>query len=210
MNVLEMHPFIQAEGHQYGALQFMVRVAGCGVMDCPIRPVCDEPGALKFTGGAYIPAEDIVAEAARHVGHHGWIHVSGGEPCNQPRDLVELQQVAHRRHMKIHIQTSGTIKVPCKWDWLTVSPKAPPDDLLQRFGQELKVVFDPSTINLNALAKYYHTTKFSDYYLQPLWVGDDATGRNNAEETLEVVQRMNRCGMPWKMSVQWHKWLGFK
>jgi organic radical activating enzyme len=203
VRVLDMYPMIQSEGHQYGAVQFMVRAAGCAV-ECPIRSVCDEEGALDFRAGKDYSPEEIV-NAARVIGPHGWIHISGGEPCNQPRELIELQQVAHRLHHKVHLQTSGTIKVPIKWDWLTVSPKCSEPELKQRFGQELKLIHTPD-VGLNDLAAFYYKTKFSDYYLQPLWDG----GECNAQETFDLVMYANRCGMQWKMSVQWHKWLGFK
>ena len=199
-----MYPMIQSEGHQYGAAQFMVRAAGCAV-DCPIRSVCDEVLALDFKAGTKYTSEEILREAVKAIGYHSWIHISGGEPCNQPADLIDLQQLAHRDHFKVHLQTSGTIKVPIKWDWLTVSPKCDEPSLKQRFGQELKLIHSPG-IGLNDLAAFYHKTKFSDYYLQPLW----ADGECNADETQALVFYANRCGMPWKMSVQWHKWLGFK
>lgn len=205
MRIVEIYPMVQSEGHMYGALQAMVRTAGCTV-ECPIRAVCDEQEALDFGAGKDMEAEDIVQECIRIVGHDGWIHISGGEPCQQKNELILLQQIAYRRHMKVQLQTSGTLKVPIKWDWLTVSPKVPAHELKQKFGQELKVVYDPSYIDLNALAEYYHLTRFSDYYLQPLW----KDGACNAQETFDMVHHLNRCGMPWKMSVQWHKWLGFK
>ena len=204
MRLLDMYPMVQSEGHQYGAVQFMVRAAGCAVK-CPIRELCDEVDALDFTAGTEYSPEDILYEARRHIGHHSWIHISGGEPCNQPQALIELQQLAHRLHYKVHLQTSGTIKVPIKWDWLTVSPKCSEPELQQRFGQELKLIHTPD-VGLNDLAAFYHKTKFSDYYLQPLWDDDKC----NADETLALVTHANKCGMQWKMSVQWHKWFGFK
>jgi organic radical activating enzyme len=205
MRVVDMYPMVQSEGHQYGAVQFMVRTAGCAV-ECPIRDMCDEIEALDFGAGKDIEPAEIVKAATRAVGHHGWIHISGGEPCNQPKALILLQQEAYRANMKVHLQTSGTIKVPIKWDWLTVSPKVPAKQLAQKFGQELKVIYDPRHIDLNSLAEYYYQTRFSDYYLQPLW----ENGKCNSDEVFEMLIYLNRNQLPWKMSVQWHKWLGMK
>ena len=212
MRVANMYPMIQSEGHQYGAAQFMVRTAGCAVYDCPIRSECDESHALDFAVGQDVSTHQILSEAVRHLGQHCWIHISGGEPCNQPTALIELQQEAHKRHFKVHLQTSGTIKVPIKWDWITVSPKCAEPDLKQRFGQELKLIATPDLMGLDlwrqidVLADWYSKTKFSDYYLQPLW----SDGQCNVAETAELVRQANRRGYQWKMSVQWHKWAGLK
>src|SRR4051794_29132749 len=66
-------------------------------------------------------------------------------------------------------------------DWLTVSPKCNPQELAQSSGQELKLINHPAICSdIGALDEWYRSTKFWDYYIQPLWLLD---GTSNLAET---------------------------
>ena len=102
------------------------------------------------------------------------------------------------------MQTSGLRRVNAPWDWCTVSPKAPVAELAFHFAQELKVVYTGQS--LAELRAYYDGFSAWNYYLQPCM----RDGVANTEATLERVFELNRLGMTWEFSAQWHKYLGVR
>lgn len=119
------------------------------------------------------------------------------------KDFPLLIESLRREGMYVHIQTSGAgERVNAQWDWLTVSPKASPSALIQRYGNELKLVYQGQS--LSVLRRYYNDTHFWNYYLQPLWFD----GGCNMEETIAAVHQANKNGMPWELSIQAHKYMG--
>ena len=191
----------QGSGALVGVRQRFIRFAGCAVK-CPIRKVCDEQGALSFKGES-VPADVLAEESLAEVGVNGWVQITGGEPCSQPEALCDLQRECTRRKLRVHIQTSGMVKVPCEWDWLTVSPKGPIAELVQTRGNEMVVVHDPSwVIDAGILKGLEIHTKFLHYYLQPLWVD----GATNAVDTVDMLNRLDG----WRLSGQMHKHMGLK
>lgn len=203
---------VQGTGHLSGTVQYFIRFAGCGVKTCPIRAHCDESASLTRLTAKYLRPADLADEAREAVGRGGWVHITGGEPCDQPEALSLLAQECYRRGLRVHLQTSGTVRVPIKWDWLTVSPKLPavqiaPDRSLlpQPFGQEMVVVFDGQ--EGTQLMAYYQFSRFWNYYLQPLW-RDGAM--LNIAGTVEMLYALNRAGQEWQLGLQTHKWVGLK
>lgn len=204
--ILSTAPFttFQGTGALAGARQYFVRFSGCGVA-CPIRSVCDEQEALKFTGTWREPSV-VAQEALQTVGANGWVHVTGGEPCDQPDALRDLAAEVTKRGMRIHLQTSGTRRVPIAWDWLTISPKVRSFDLVQRTGSELVVVYDPSwIIDCGILAGFRNVCRTQHFYLQPIYKPD---GSNNMAEVMEIAEKANRCGQEWRVTDQFHKHWG--
>ena len=56
-------------------------------------------------------------------------------------------------------------------------------------GQELKIINDKNIVpNIDAIIEYYETTKFWDYYLQPMW--DEKNGPN-IDETVKTILECN-------------------
>ena len=56
-------------------------------------------------------------------------------------------------------------------------------------GQELKIINDKNIVpNIDAIIEYYETTKFWDYYLQPMW--DEKNGPN-IDETVKTILKCN-------------------
>ncbi len=207
MKLAETFTSIQGEGHLTGKLMRFIRFAGCSVTQCPLHPAnkarlgdCDTNWKFEFTE----EPERLAAEALREVGPNGWVSITGGEPMDQYNSLGLLVAELKRRGLLVNIQTSGTLWVTCPWDWLTVSPKCGSDDLVQRFGQELKVVYTGQSDY--ELMGFYADSKFWNYYLMPLW----ADGTHNVAETIAAIKRLNKLGQQWELTTQAHKWWGVR
>lgn len=166
--VTQQYASFQGTGHLSGTRQFFVRFAGCAVA-CPIRKQCDEPAALTRHDAEKVEPDEVVANALRVVGERGWLHVTGGEPTDQPEGLQRLVMQARAAGLYVHVQTSGVRRVPVQWDWLTVSPKV--REPLQTFGQEM-VVVDDGMVTPEWLRELRSSTSFWCYYLCPLWGRD--------------------------------------
>jgi len=209
LKIAETFTSIQGEGHLTGKLMRFIRLAGCGVFACPLHPgntgvnrvgTCDTNWKFKAWGDS----ASLAREALDEVGQRGWACITGGEPLEQPEPLALLIADLSRAGLLVNIQTSGTKWVTCPWDWLTVSPKCSAAELVQTFGQELKLVYTGQPDD--EIAAFYARTKFWNYYLMPLW----RDGTHNVAETIEAVKRMNRHGQPWELTTQSHKWWGVR
>ena len=200
MKISETFHSIQGEGHLTGKPMFFIRAQGCSVK-CPIREVCDQPESLAFRGGTDIAPATLADMALAAVGPRGWVSITGGEPLDQP-DFDELVAACRKLGLHINVQTSGLRRVNAPWDWCTVSPKAPVDALAIHFAQELKVVYTGQSVE--ELRAYYERFSAWNYYLQPCM----AEGVANTEATIARVFELNRLGMQWEFSAQWHKYLG--
>jgi 7-carboxy-7-deazaguanine synthase len=203
VNVTERFWSVQGTGHLAGMPEWFIRLSGCSV-PCPIRAACDEPESLAIGAGYTIDAEALADEALAEVGQGGWVSITGGEPCDQPEGLLSLGIELERRDVRIHLQTSGTLPVPIRTDWLTVSPKVYATDLSWTWGQEMVVIFDANRYSQSDLQDYSDHTRFYDYYLCPLWVD----GECNARETFAMVKKLNKDGHRWRMTSQMHKYVG--
>jgi len=207
LKIAETFTSVQGEGHLTGKLMRFIRLAGCTVTECPLHPankgkVGDCDTNWRYTALAEPAA--LVEEALNEVGARGWVCITGGEPLDQAPALALLIAELQRAKLLVNIQTSGMRWVTCPWDWLTVSPKCDAHNLVQHFGQELKVVYTGQSDE--ELHDFYDLTKFWNYYLMPLW----SNGTHNVAETIEAVKRMNRHGQPWELTTQSHKWWGVR
>jgi 7-carboxy-7-deazaguanine synthase len=207
VKIAEVFTSIQGEGHLTGKLMRFIRLAGCTVTQCPLHPAnkarvgeCDTDWRYKTTEDP----ERLAAEALDEVGPNGWVSITGGEPMDQADAVGALVGELKRRGLQVNIQTSGTRWIACPWDWLTVSPKCAPDDLVQTFGQELKVVYTGQSDD--ELSQLYRRSKFWNYYLMPLW----RDGSHNVTATIEAIRRLNSAGQPWELTTQAHKWWGIR
>ena len=185
----------QGSGHLIGMRQHFIRFAGCSLMTCHLRSVCDEPAALTRKGAKAVDPADLVEEALCAVGKRGWMHITGGEPTDQPEGLQELVRRARLAGLYVHVQTNGMRRMPVQWDWLTCSPKV--DEPLQTFGQEL-IVVDDGTITIERLRYLEASTKYWCYYLQPVEGGDLSRTTALAEQS------------GWMLTCQMHKVLGVR
>lgn len=209
LRLAETFTSIQGEGHLVGKRMHFVRLAGCSVTQCGMHPswagsgkaACDTDFSTKIT----MSPEDVAAECLKAVGPKGWVCITGGEPCDQPQGLAELGILLERQGQRICLQTSGTRKIPIKWDWVSLSPKGAFESLRCTFGQELKFIYRGQP--LSELRRYYDNTRFWDYYLQPFWHPQEGP---NTEQTIKAVHEACDAGMDWKLSTQSHKSWGVR
>jgi len=199
---------IQGTGHLLGTPQYFVRTAGCSVK-CPIRAECDERDALSKHNGVDCAVDEIVDRAIAAVGRSGWLHITGGEPADQAEEVGELIKYAQRYGMKCHLQTSGVYNWEVRFDWITVSPKVAAEELEQRYGNEMIVVYTDQTDD--DFRDYFNQTSFWHYYIVPLW------GAENTLEAASVVRRLSRrdgkrhySAQEWNLTIQAHKHWGVR
>jgi len=200
IRIAETFTSIQGEGSEVGVPMHFIRLAGCSVAVCPLHPAnsghCDTDWSHKLTK----TADELIAEIPRGI---HWLSITGGEPTDQMSAVEELARLAHRRKMRVNLQTSGIREVRTAriFDWLTVSPKcSDAGDLQQKIGHEMKLVY--SGQSLEELRDWQLETKFHHYYMMPLWTGDSC----NANETAEAVLRAAQHGQSWRLSLQCHKY----
>jgi 7-carboxy-7-deazaguanine synthase len=199
LKLAETFVSIQGEGHLTGKPMFFIRFAGCNVRSCNLHPsnldLCDTDWSMKALLDHEDHIEQLAVQARDLMGHQGWVSITGGEPTDQMDALCFLVNELRRRGLQVNIQTSGTRLLPCPWDWLTVSPKCSVAGLEQRFGNELKLVYQGQ--DAGELRSWQRQTKFWNYYLMPL----HRDGHPNTQETVDAV--LNVTG--WELTTQAHK-----
>lgn len=208
-------PTFQGSGAMTGQWQYFVRFAGCSVASCRIRDICDEQESLKFNGST-VSVVDIVTRALEEVGRGGWLHVTGGEACDQPVALSRLVAEAKKRGLRVQLQTSGERAVNDQFDFITVSPKCSVHNLALKDCNELILSYDPESLNsIGVLRGYWNSVNAHHFYIQPVWhsthIGPfGQEGMQNVEGCIDILRRANRCGMNWRLTTQMHKWVNIK
>jgi 7-carboxy-7-deazaguanine synthase (Cx14CxxC type) len=196
---------LQGEGAQAGRPAVLCRFAGCnlwtGREEDRVSAVCrfcdtDFVGTDGPGGGRFASAEDLadaigLAWSSAAVGRY--VVFTGGEPTLQ-LDGAVLAAV-HERGFLAGIETNGTRTVPDGVDWVCVSPKAGAP-LLQRGGDELKVVFPQAGFDLAAL----EGLAFGHFFLQPC---DGPELAANTRAAVDYCLAHPR----WRLSLQTHKLL---
>jgi 7-carboxy-7-deazaguanine synthase (Cx14CxxC type) len=119
---------------------------------------------------------------------------TGGEPLLQLD--AELIDELHRRDFYIAVETNGTIAAPAGLDWVCVSPKAG-TDLVQRQGDELKLIFPQQNIDPQSFA----ALDFRQFWLQAM---DGPNLQNNLQGAIAYCLEHPA----WRLSLQTHKMLG--
>ena len=192
---------LQGTGHLSGELQYFVRLSGCKLLSCYLRPVCDEVFSLSARAGHSYDVETILSRALAAVGEGGWLHITGGEPTDNPL-LFPFIEMARERGLKVHLQTHGGNDVPVgATDWLTVSPKVPLDKLKvrDRLQGEMVLVFDGQP--LDEMAELHKGTAFAHYFLQPKWVEGHPVG-----SITHPIKELAKLGSAWRGAIQAHKY----
>lgn len=191
---------IQGEGHLRGFQMAFVRLAGCSV-GCP---GCD----TDFTVAERVDVEAIVDRLASVIppgGRDRWVWVTGGEPAD--RDLRPLLTGLKSAGMSTAVATSGVKRVIPPVDWLSVSPhSADPSKFQQRYGSEIKLADGLNGLSLNEWYAAFpdDQTDFMYRYVQPLWIGDAQSGREDPESLRRCLAFLR--GHPnWALSRQDHK-----
>ncbi len=207
--VKEIFYTLQGEGANAGRPAVFCRFAGCNLWSGrePDRAqaVCrfcdtDFVGTDGADGGRFASAEALAAAiAACWAGAPGgprFVVFTGGEPLLQLDPA--LIDAMHRRAFEIAVETNGSIAAPAGIDWICVSPKAGAP-LRQTSGHELKVVVPQPGLELDELA----ALDFKHRFVQPM---DGSAAAHNTRWAIAHCLRDPR----WRLSVQTHKFLGFR
>ena len=209
-SVKEVFLTLQGEGGQAGRAAVFCRFAGCNLWSgreadrdsaSTVCRFCDTDfvGTDGTGGGKFDSADALADHIASHwpAGRpHAMVVLTGGEPLLQVD--TALIHALHARGLRIAVESNGTVVAPEGIDWLCISPKAGAP-LLQRQGQELKVVVPQAGLDLDALA----ALPFEQHFLQAM------DGPAREANTAWAVQR---CldDPRWRLSVQTHKHLGIR
>jgi hypothetical protein len=83
-----------------------VRLAGCNALHLGLGCVawCDTPTSWDAEAGDELDVEEILAQA-----HLPRLCLTGGEPLLQIEGVAALVHEAHRRGVKVHLETNGTL-----------------------------------------------------------------------------------------------------
>jgi 7-carboxy-7-deazaguanine synthase (Cx14CxxC type) len=207
-SVKEIFYTIQGEGANAGAPAVFCRFSGCNLWSglekdraTAVCQFCDTDffGTDGIAGGAYVSADslaDAIDSAWKGQDSKRFVVLTGGEPLLQVDE--ELVSRLRARGFRVAVETNGTRAVPAGVDWVCVSPKAGAP-LVQRSGDELKVVCPQRDLDLDALAQL----DFTYFYLQPM-DGQDA------EKNLKLVTHHCLKNPKWRVSIQLHKLIGVR
>jgi 7-carboxy-7-deazaguanine synthase len=200
---------LQGEGARTGRAAVFCRLAGCnlwsGRQEDRAAAACafcdtDFVGTDGPGGGTY-PSSTALADAIEQLWRRGversgvpYVVFTGGEPLLQLD--APLVAACHARGFEVAIETNGTIQCPAGVDWICVSPKSL-DRLVQRSGQELKLVFPQPLL----MPELFEQMSFEYFFLQPM------DGPARGENTLACVEYC-LAHPKWRLSTQTHKHLG--
>jgi 7-carboxy-7-deazaguanine synthase len=204
--VKEVFKTLQGEGAQAGRAAVFCRFAGCNLWSGREQDratahcrFCDTDfvGTDGEGGGRFKAADSLADAIARTwgvVSERRYVVFTGGEPLLQ-LDAALIAAV-HARGFAIAIETNGTLPAPAGIDWVCVSPKAG-TDLVQRSGQELKLVYPQD----GAPPERFEGLAFEHFFLQPM---DGPDRARNTELCIGHCLRNPR----WRISLQIHKLMG--
>jgi 7-carboxy-7-deazaguanine synthase (Cx14CxxC type) len=199
--VKEIFPTLQGEGYWTGRAAVFARFAGCNLWNgreedraSATCRFCD----TDFIGGESLSPIEFCCRVNKAWGDRRqkdrFCVLTGGEPTLQ-LDFI-LAEFLRRHGYYIAIETNGTREVDRLIDWITVSPKAGAD-LIQRSGDELKVVYPQEGLDLERLA----SLDFKHFFIQPM---DGPDVESNTKAAVEYCM----ANPKWRLSMQTHKFLG--
>ncbi|PPE69968.1 7-carboxy-7-deazaguanine synthase [Caldimonas thermodepolymerans] len=206
--IKEIFYTLQGEGANAGRPAVFCRFAGCNLWSGRERDrgraVCrfcdtDFVGTDGTLGGRYEAealADTIAAQWPAGRPGQPLTVLTGGEPLLQVD--TALVDALHARGFRIALETNGTLAAPPGIDWICVSPKAGAE-LVQRSGQELKVVVPQDGLDLDALA----ALPFEHHFLQAM---DGPDLQRNTQWAIARCLQDPR----WRLSVQTHKVLDIR
>ncbi|MFZ0283325.1 MAG: 7-carboxy-7-deazaguanine synthase QueE [Bacteroidales bacterium] len=184
---------VQGEGYHSGEAAWFIRLGGCDV-GCNW---CDSRFAWNPDIHPLVDAETIIAHAA--LSGTKSVVVTGGEPLMWNLDL--LCSGLKKKNIKTFIETSGAYPLSGEWDWICLSPKknSPPDALICKRADELKVIIEEKH-DFEWAEKYRtYVNESCRLFLQPEWSRFDAI----IPEIVDYVKK----NPEWKISLQVHKYM---
>ena len=120
--MIEIFDSLQGEGYWTGVPMTFVRLAGCNAPELGLNCLnwCDTPESWDPAAGEGMEAAEIVGRVRLPR-----LCLTGGEPLLQGDGVAELLAEAHRRGIRVHVETNGSVGPVSEFDWATVSPKPP-------------------------------------------------------------------------------------
>lgn len=198
-SVKEIFLTLQGEGRNAGRPSVFVRFAGCNYWsgrgeDRGRGERCSNWCDTDFINGTRMSGDEIIDVVEQSWTGEGrrMIVWTGGEPGLQLD--TDLLHSASRLGFSSCVETNGSIALPDWPMWVTVSPKVKAQELKQRRGNELKLVF-----GIGLEPEQYESLDFRDFCLQPL-------SESNIRETASYCLRNTR----WNLSLQQHKIIGIR
>ena len=206
-SVKEIFYTLQGEGAHAGRPAVFCRFAGCNLWsgreqdrDQAICRFCDTDfvGMDGPRGGKFVTpqalAQAIADSWTAQSETEKFVVLTGGEPLLQVDEA--LIDSLHLNGFEVAVETNGTVPAPAGLDWICVSPKAGAP-LVQRTGDELKVVVPQADLDLDYLA----TLPFKHYFLQAM---------DGPDQALNMRWAVQAClaSPQWHLSVQTHKVIG--
>jgi 7-carboxy-7-deazaguanine synthase len=185
---------LQGEGFHTGQAAYFVRIGGCDV-GCHW---CDSKESWDASKYPPVSVDQIIEHADSFPAKA--IVVTGGEPLLYNLDY--LCQGLKSKGIRTFLETSGSVKLTGKWDWICLSPKkdAPPLTDIFKLADELKVIIeDPGDF---AWAEENAISVKDDclIYLQPEW--------SVSERIIPFIVKYIMDQPRWKISLQSHKYIG--
>jgi 7-carboxy-7-deazaguanine synthase len=124
LKISEIFYSLQGEGSLIGTPSVFVRTSGCNLR-CTW---CDTPYASWAPEGEERSLDSIVEEVNGYGASH--IVITGGEPMIAP----EIEDLTHRLHQHVTIETAGTVDTSVRCDLMSISPKLANSTPLERDG----------------------------------------------------------------------------
>lgn len=210
--VKEIFYTLQGEGAHAGRPAVFCRFAGCNLWTgrpqdraSAICQFCDTDfvGVDGTLGGKYANSQQLALQIEQQWPHeileHRFVVLTGGEPLLQVD--ADLLQALRSKGFTIAVESNGTVLAPPGIDWLCISPKAG-SALLQKTGQELKVVWPQLGLDLKLL----ESLEFERRYLQPMDCSDPRVNQLNVQACIDRCLQNPR----WRLSLQTHKITGIR
>lgn len=195
--VNEIFYSLQGEGMNAGTPAVFVRLSGCN-LKCPFCDTDHHEGRMM--------SDEEIARAV-NCWQAPLIVLTGGEP-----GLWIDQHIIDTLHQTtgaaIAIETNGTVPLPERIDWITVSPKSgiggPGSErpIVVEHADEIKVV--DLGQDLDPYFALPCRKPGTVMFLQPCHVSNPTLAAANRSQTVKRVLSDPR----WRLSVQLHRWLG--
>ena len=197
---------LQGEGVQSGSRAVFLRFAGCNLWSGREQDraaaqcnFCDTDfvGTDGEGGGKFTDANELADHVLATWGEgkdRRLVVITGWEPMLQLDPA--LVEALHDCGFRVAVESNGTLPAVDGIDWLCISPKAG-TDVVQRGGDELKLVWPQEGIDVAALERW----DFRNFLIQPM----DCEAR---EQALDAAIRLVMERPRWRLSLQTHKLIG--